>query len=231
MWSTLDSFYHSKEWQRFRGVVLSERKPVCWYCGETFKADDSITVHHKEELTFENVNDYTVSLNPENVELVHTTCHNKIHPRARYSRYKKKLKRGIYIIYGPPLAGKTGYVLDNKDRGDIVVDMDRLYEAVTLLPRYDKPDELKFNVLSIRNSMIDNIKTRYGKFNSAWIIGGYADKYQRDLLQRELGAELILLKPSKEELYKRLDECNDKRTEQKEKWKSFIDEWFERYVE
>lgn len=231
MWNTLDSFYHSDKWKRFREIILSEREPKCCYCGEYFKAEDSITVHHKEELTLSNVNDYNVSLNKDNVELVHTSCHNKIHRRASYANYKKKLTRGIYIVYGPPLAGKTSYVAENKDRDDIVVDMDRLYEAITLLPRYDKPNNLRFNVMHVRDAIIDNIKTRYGKFNSAWIIGGYADKYQRDLLQRELGAELILIKPTKEELYKRLEECKDNRGIEKEKWKSFIDDWFERFVE
>ena len=231
MWSTLDSFYHSKQWKAFRRTILAERKPVCWYCNQAFKSDDCIVVHHKEELTPLNVNDYSVSLNPDNVELVHDTCHNKIHKRNSYAIYKAKLDRGIYIVYGPPLAGKTSYVINNKGREDIVIDMDRLYEAVTLLDRYDKPDKLRFNVLSVRNTLIDNIKTRYGKFNSAWIIGGYADKYQRELLKRELGAELILIKPGKEELYSRLECCTDKRKEEKEKWRNFIDEWFEKYIE
>ena len=29
-----------------------------------------------------------------------------------------------------------------RGRQDIVLDMDRLYEAITLLPRYDKPESL-----------------------------------------------------------------------------------------
>ncbi|EJT6533429.1 HNH endonuclease [Clostridium perfringens] len=231
MWNTLDSFYQSKEWKRFRKVILSDRLPICFHCGEAFKEEDTIVVHHKEELTLGNVNDYMISLNPDNVELVHDKCHNKIHKRAGYGRYKKTLGRGIYIVYGPPLAGKTSYVLENKDRRDIVVDMDRLYQAITLLPLYDKPEELKYNVMFIRDSIIDNIKTKYGKFNSAWIIGGYADKYKRELLQRELGAELILLKPDKKELYRRLEEITDERKNKKDFWKSLIDNWFEEYFE
>lgn len=230
MWNTLDSFYHSQKWILFREQILSDRKPICFYCGEVFRSDETIVVHHKEELTLNNVNDHMVSLNPDNVELVHTSCHNKIHKRASYGRYKKQLGRGIYIVYGPPLAGKTSFVEENKERDDIVVDIDRLYEAITLLPRYDKPNTLKLNVLAIKNYIIDNIKTRYGKFHSAWIVGGYADRYQRELLQKELGAELILIKPDKEELYKRLEEIKDLRSDKKEEWKEFIDRWFEDYT-
>ncbi|WP_075841690.1 HNH endonuclease signature motif containing protein [Clostridium perfringens] len=233
MWITLDQFYKSKEWVNFRKIIISEREPRCWHCGDGFKVSDTIVVHHKIELTLANVNDYNISLNPDNVELVHLECHNEIHDKKHgYNHYKERLKhRGIYIVYGPPLSGKTSYVLSNKQDDDLVVDMDRLYEAVTMLERYNKPNSLLPNVLALRKCLIDNIKVRYGKFGSAWIIGGYPDKYERELLQRELGAELILLKPNKEELYKRLDNCIDYRNHQKTLWKNKIDEWFDRFVE
>lgn len=232
MWSDLNKFYKSKEWLCCRDDILISRPPICWHCGQGFKADEVIICHHKTELTLGNVNDYNISLNPDNVELIHHECHNAIHKRYGYGHYKKKLKeRGVYIVYGPPMSGKTTYVLDNKKDNDLIIDMDSLFEAITMLPRYNKPKALLQNVFTIRNSLIDNIKTRYGKFNNAWIIGGYADKYERDMLQRELGAELILIKPSKEELYERLYECNDYRKNDSDNWKQYIDDWFEKFVE
>ena len=41
------------------------------------------------------------------------------------------------------------------------------------------------NVMVLRDSIIDKIKISYGKFNSAWIIGGYADKYERESYYKE----------------------------------------------
>ncbi len=233
MWNTLDQFYKSRVWTNFRSIVISGRPPVCQHCNKPFKPDDTIVVHHIEELTLNNVNDYDIALNPKNVLVIHHTCHNDIHgKRYGYSHYKQRLQnRTIYIVYGPPMSGKTTYVKDNKTKDDLVIDMDRLYEAVTMLERYDKPNSLLPNVLAVRKSLIDNIKTRYGNFNNAWIIGGYADKYERNMLQRELGAELILIKPSKEELYKRLDNCKDHRANCKTKWKEFIDKWFDEFIE
>ena len=75
-------------------------------------------------------------------------------------------------------------------RGDLVVDMDRLYEAVSMLHVYDKPNNLFGNVIGIHNLLIDNIKTRYGKWNDAWVIGGYADRYKREKLAEDLGADI-----------------------------------------
>lgn len=232
MWNDLNKFYKSKEWLVFRADVLIKRKPICWHCENTFKANETMIVHHKIELDLGNVNDYNISLNPDNVEIVHHECHNAIHKRYGYGHYRKKIKqRGIYIVYGPPMSGKTSYVIENKGDNDLVIDMDSLYEAITMLPRYNKPRALLQNVFTMKNCLIDNIKTRHGGFNNAWIIGGYADKYERDLLQREVGAELILIKPSKEELYKRLETCNDYRKDNIDNWKQYIDDWYEKFIE
>ena len=95
-------------------------------------------------------------------------------------------------------------------RGDLVVDMDRLYSAASMLPYYDKPENLLSNVIGIRNALIDNIKTRYGKWNNAFIIGGYPDKYKREKLAEDLGAEIIFCDVSKAECLKRLDIDEDR---------------------
>ncbi|MFA5283922.1 MAG: HNH endonuclease [Bacilli bacterium] len=40
-------------------------------------------VHHRQRVTIENVEDASVSLNPENLELLCKDCHNKEHQRFR----------------------------------------------------------------------------------------------------------------------------------------------------
>jgi len=114
-------------------------------------------------------------------------------------------------------------------RGDIVVDMDLLYAAVSMLPSFDKPDNLLANVRGIHSLLIDNIKTRYGKWNSAWVIGGYADKYKRDKTAEDLGAELVFCDVSKEKCMRRLALDEDRQYRQDE-WRGYIEKWFERYT-
>jgi predicted kinase len=132
-------------------------------------------------------------------------------------------------VFGSPLSGKKTYVRENMHRGDLVVDMDRLYSAVSLLPVYDKPNNLFGNVMGIHNLLIDNLKTRYGKWNDAWVIGGYADRYKREKLAEDLGAELIFCNVSKEECLKRLEQDEDRRF-RKDEWKTYIEKWFSEYV-
>lgn len=223
-YAILQSFYASEKWQKFRKVIISERGLKCEHCGEILTRPGELTLHHIIELTPENVHDVNISLNPENIQVVCHDCHNKIHNRFGY-----KPEKNVYIVFGPPMSGKTSYVKENMSRGDMVVDMDRLYAAVSFLPYYDKPDNLYNNVRVIHNTLIDNIKTRFGKWNNAWIIGGYADKYKRERLAEELGAEIIFCDVSKEECYRRLELDEDRKYRQDE-WKGYIGKWFDRYV-
>ena len=222
-YSVLQAFYTSVTWGNFRLGLIAERGLRCESCGERVAKSSDLTLHHTTELTPENVHDHTISLNPDKIMVVHHDCHNKIHNRFGYSATP-----GVHIVYGPPLSGKADYVCHHMGRGDIVVDMDRLYTAVSMLPYYDKPDSLFGNVISIHNLLIDNIKIRLGKWCSAWIIGGYADKFKRERLAIDIGADLVFCNISREECLMRL-EVDENRRYRKEEWKTYIDKWFEQY--
>lgn len=227
MWHTTEQFYNSGEWKTTRLAVIADRINKCEECGKVIIKDKDLHVHHVIELTLLNLNDYNISLNPNNLKILCKDCHDKVHKRFKY----KTRDKGIYIVYGAPCSGKCTYVLDNKRDNDLVVDIDRLYEAVTMLPRYYKPDSLKFNIFAIKNTLIDNIKVRYGSFNSAWVIGGYANKFDREKLAKDLGAELIYINSDKEECIRRLESCLDYRKNNKTEWIGYINKWFEEFIE
>jgi len=186
-------------------------------------------LHHIVELTPVNVHDAMVALSPENVLLIHKSCHDSIHDRLRSSREAVRLKE-VYIVYGMPGAGKTTYVTERKGRYDIVVDMDRLYHAITFLPDYDKPDCLFSVVRGAYNLLIDTIRYRRGKWQAAWVIGGFADKYQRERLAEELGAELVYIECTRDEAVARIGMDEGRRLMVRE-YEGYIDKWLERYVE
>lgn len=217
----LKAFYNSQEWITFREAVMVERGFYCEHCGRLIVDKNELTVHHIEELTPFNVDDPMISLNPDNVLVVHAhPCHDEIHKRFGFAGKQK-----VYIVYGAPLSGKTSYVKRYKGHQDLVVDMDRLYQAVTLLPLYHKPNSLLQNVLTIRDALLYNIRTRKGKWQNAWVIGGYPDKYRRNQLKDQLGAELIFIDEPKDICIARIAETGRDEHE----WKKFIDNWFEKY--
>ena len=59
--------------------------------GETF-SDYEVIAHYKTPLTMQNVNDYSVSLNPENIMLVTHKAHNEIHSRFGYVSILEQIK-------------------------------------------------------------------------------------------------------------------------------------------
>ncbi|WP_031684035.1 HNH endonuclease, partial [Mycobacterium tuberculosis] len=105
--SVLQAFYASDVWRDFRMRLIGERGLRCEHCGKLVTQSRKLTAHHKIELTPDNVHDATISLNPDNVILVHHSCHNEIH-----KRFGGAQKRSVYLVYGPPLAGKTSFVRD-----------------------------------------------------------------------------------------------------------------------
>jgi len=131
---------------------------VCEHCHEEILRDIDCIGHHIKELIPLNVNDVYVILNPKNILPIHHRCHNAIH-----ERFGQVLSQRVYIIYGASLSGKTSYIRVSKSHKDIVLDLDELKQAITLLPAYDKPTELATNVFLLRDSLLDQIKTRTGK--------------------------------------------------------------------
>jgi hypothetical protein len=221
--NVLKSFYASTAWQNFRLIVIAERGLRCEHCGRLIANPIEVILHHKIELTPENVHDVNIALNPDNILLVCRDCHDKIHGRFGYHKAK-----AVYIVYGCPLSGKRTYVSQNIMRGDMVISMDSLYEAITGLPAYDKPDSLLINVKSVYNLLIDQVKTRYGKWNNAYIIGGFADRYKREPLAEDLGADLIYCECTKEEAVSRID-LDEHRRNMKADYVRYIGEWFEQF--
>ena len=67
-------FYLSKAWRRARAAKIEETFGLCELCSKPAEI-----VHHKIWLTPNNINDYDISLNPENLMCVCRDCHAVIH--------------------------------------------------------------------------------------------------------------------------------------------------------
>lgn len=217
---TLSNFYKSKEWENLLEQLKLERVDlcgdiICAYCGKPIVKKYDCIAHHKIELTEANVNDYNISLNPDNIMLIHHKCHNLIHERFEGNRPRK-----VYIVYGSPCSGKSTWVNDVATKDDIVLDIDKIWECVSVCDKYHKPNRLKANVFGIRDTILDQIRTRTGQWKSAYVIGTYPLLMDRQRLANMLGAELIYIDTDKQEC---LDRCvNDE-------WKRYVEEWFELY--
>ena len=224
---TLATFYQSKEWRKTVRRIRLERldkngQTICEYCGKPIVKEYDCIGHHVEHLTEGNVNDVMVSLNPDNIQLVHHICHNKIHEKLGSK------ERQVYLVYGPPLAGKRAYVDKAMASGDLIIDIDSIWECVSGLKRYEKPPRLTAVVFGIHKALLESVRYRKGKWQNAYIIGGYPIEGERERLAKELGAREVFVQATQEECTERLLQADDARD--KKDWKRYIDEWFERYT-
>lgn len=219
--SQVNEFYHCKEWIDLMRNIRLERGNMCEFCKKPIiNAYDSIG-HHKIELNNRNYKDINISLNPDNIMLVHHRCHNRIH-----NKLGNKVK-SVYIVYGSPLSGKSTYVRNNILEGDLIVDMDDIWQCISGCDRYIKPNSIKDNAFAVRNLLIDNIKLRVGNWSNAYIVGGYPLVSERERLSNQLGARLIYIDTNKEECISRLESNPQGRNITA--WRKYIDDWWEKY--
>lgn len=74
----LHNFYKSDTWKLARQIKIRQANGKCERCGGI-----GVEVHHITRLTIDNVKDISISINPENLELLCKECHNKEHERFR----------------------------------------------------------------------------------------------------------------------------------------------------
>lgn len=225
---TLDTFYRCDDWRRFRDIVMADRLTddgltICEYCGKPIVRAYDIILHHCNTfLTEDNVNDVEISLNPDNIMLIHHRCHNFIHNKLGYKR------KEIYLVYGPPLSGKTTWVKDNANENDLIIDMNNIWECVNSIAadKGYKPMCLNSIVFGVRDYLIESVRIRRGRWNNAYVVGGYPLISERERLCRSLGAREIFIEASKDECLERIK--LDAQRSVKD-WTMYIDDWWKKY--
>lgn len=220
---TLSTFYKSRTWQNFRDRVIFNRTRedglcYCELCGKPIT--NKIVCHHIEELTEYNVNDPDISLNEDNISLLHIDCHNKLHDRFQPN------KKEIILVYGPPLS-YLDYVEKEASINDFIISLDYIYKSISpqnYLYRHSKAiTNLAFD---IRKQYLEIAKFRTGKWQRCFICGGYENRNERERLKRELAIDdevfIDICKEEAYELAKKYDVSNY--------YYKFIDEWYEKIV-
>lgn len=81
------SFYQSKAWKTCRSSYAKSVGGLCERCRAKGLIVAGEIVHHKVYLTPINIKDATITLNPDNLELLCRSCHELEH-RRKGRRYK-----------------------------------------------------------------------------------------------------------------------------------------------
>ena len=229
---TRQQFYKSKKWETFRKVVIAQRTDSdgyvhCAICGKPILKPYDLIVHHKQELSEDNVNDATIALNPDNVECVHFKCHNQIHERFGFQKTSPAaINKHVYIVYGSPCSGKSTWVHDVANEDDLIVDLDSIWQMISINDRYIKPDPLRSTVFELRDKLYDIIKYRSGKWRNAYVITGGTLQGDRDRLKQRIGADdMVFIDTPKDVCLQRARQRGDVHDE----WTLFVEDWFKNF--
>ena len=90
-------FYTSTEWLRCRDAYLKSVGGLCERCRARGLIVPAVIVHHKHELTADNLTDPAITLSPDNLMAVCRECHNTIHNPSR-RRYKVDAAGNVCVL-------------------------------------------------------------------------------------------------------------------------------------
>ena len=236
-------FYRGSDWANCKAQVTQERLKdgalYCEHCGKiilkTFNPNErnnrnAVVYHHIKELSNLNVNDATISINPKNIMIVHWQCHNEIH--NRFNGIIQKVEKKVYLIVGAPCAGKTTWVRERVQEGDIVLDIDDLWQTLSGMPRYNKPKQLNPIIFNLRQEIKKNIAGGVGNWRNAYIIESKLyttmDRKREIEKYKAHNVELIEMEATREECLQRLYSKPDGRNVKA--YEEYINEFYDNYI-
>ena len=133
-----------------------------------------------------------------------------------------------YIVAGPPGSGKTTYVMNRRSPGDLIVDTDAIYQAITGLPLYDKPDNLLDVVMSVKQTLLAHIRPTNSWFNS-WVIITGAHQQERSRLAAQLSAQVIVLEIGYSDCVRRIQQDKSRPEFVRKYYPAIIEKWWNTY--
>ena len=204
--SKKEAFYTSDRWKKFRLIRMDENIKyhdgvlTCEFCNRPITEVTKCHIHHKIELTEDNVGDPLIALSSENTMCLHHECHNIIHSRYTGTPNMRK----VYLVYGAPCSEKEDYVDKNAKQGDLIVSIDRITEAIA---GQGIPSHLIDPVIfKVRSTLLDCIKRKIGTWSTAWIIESAPSRAKREELCRVFRADQVYIESTQEECLQRRKE-------------------------
>ena len=167
-------------WPRMRQLML-HRQPLCVKCGAPGTDVDHIIPKRLGGQDIES-----------NLQVLCKSCHSK-----KTANEDALPTVPTEIVVGPKGSGRRAYVDKHRKNGDLIVDLDALYQAVS--GGTDKPKELLPYVIACQKAIYNRLCRpwkRYPQTRKAWIITAEPKRDKRTQLATELNASVTVLETS-----------------------------------
>lgn len=214
---------YGANWRRLRSMFL-RRHPLC---ADPFK-------EHKTSPVPATDVDHIVPRSRggsdafSNLQALCHSCHSRktgIEMRG-VSTFQKALIPTT-VVAGPPGSGKTTLVRSRAQWGDLIVDLDAIYSAISGLNWYDKPSGLLPFAFACRDALVRQL-SEPSDVRHAWIITSEGKPTALNRLCEQLGAELVILDIDVNECIRRI--CQDERRMKNwQQWEELAQRWHREY--
>lgn len=126
----------------------------------------------------------------------------------------------VYLVYGPPCSGKTHYIKEHMQDGDIVCEVDDIYAAISGNDPHDADLYAHEVALELRQYLLDIIRDRRGGWRNAYVpsIANTPEKVKADA--ERINADEIICIDTPYEV------CMERAKDRPFGFQFLIDEWF-----
>lgn len=122
----------------------------------------------------------------------------------------------LTVVMGAPCSGKSTYVREHAKPGDIVIDFDKLAQALGSPTPHDHPDHIRMVAVKMRRAAIEEALRQHLQGYTVWIVD--INPGPRMVAYRRVGAQIVTMTATPEELHERADR------ERPERWHQLIDQ-------
>lgn len=127
----------------------------------------------------------------------------------------------VYLIYGSPCSGKSTYISEHLKDGDLVCDVDLIYQAISNHDAHDADLHVHEVALKLKSVLLDIIRDRDGDWSDAYVVSIANTKVKvKDDMERIKADKAIFIDTPYEV-------CMERAKERPFYFQWLIQEWFE----
>ena len=127
----------------------------------------------------------------------------------------------VYLIYGSPCSGKSTYIKEHIQRGDLVCDVDLIYGAITNSVPHDAELYTHEVACELDSVLKDIIRDRKGKWKNAYVVSLANTEEKLQKAKDQINADECIFIDTPYEV------CLERAKERPFYFQWIIQEWFE----
>jgi 5-methylcytosine-specific restriction protein A len=220
---------YTPRWEKLRKWFLMQ-SPLCALC----ESQGVITAANEVDHIIPHKGDKVLFWDVKNLQSLCKSCHSRKSQQEKsgwkYENIQKNKasKTQVVVVYGPPGAGKTTYVLKKMRPGDLILDSDRLWQALSGQAIHDKPISIFPFMLEAWHAVLNRLKAN-NNILCAWIVTTGKRKQDIEMYENELNAQCFVMETPAIVCLRRVQNDKARDPETMELFKGLIDQWWQDY--